>query len=125
MLNSFIVTALVATVLGFLAGLGVGGGSLLILWLTLVLNLEHPQARIINLLFFIPAAIISSLFRWWQGTLNWKMVFPAIITGCITAGLSSLASRYLDLQIIQKFFGGLLLITGIREVFYKEKSSSK
>ena len=124
-LNSFIVSVLIATALGFLAGLGVGGGSLLILWLTLVLNLEHPQARIINLLFFIPAAIISSLFRWRQGSLNWKTVLPAIITGCIAAGLASMASRYLDLQIIQKVFGGLLLITGIREVFYKEKSSSK
>ena len=51
MLNAPIIAFLVASILGFLAGLGVGGGSLLILWLTIVLNYPHPQARIVNLLF--------------------------------------------------------------------------
>ena len=64
MLDSFIVSVIVSSVLGFLAGIGVGGGSLLILWLTLVLQMEYPQARIINLLFFLPSAIVASLFRW-------------------------------------------------------------
>lgn len=125
MLNSPIVALLVATVLGFLAGLGVGGGSLLILWLTMILGLEHPQARIINLMFFIPAAVISSVFRWRQGSIQWKMIDPAIVIGCIAAGVCSFASHHLDLQIIKKVFGGLLLITGIRELFYKGKSSSR
>ena len=54
-----VITLLIAALLGFLAGLGVGGGSLLILWLTLVLHTEPAQARPINLLFFLPAAAIS------------------------------------------------------------------
>lgn len=124
MLDSFLVAMIIATALGFLAGLGVGGGSLLILWLTLVLNVEHPQARIINLLFFIPTAIISSIFRWRQGTINWKKIFPAIITGCISAGICSIVCYNLDLDILKKIFGSLLLITGIRELFYKTNSSS-
>ena len=37
MLESLPVALIVGTLLGFLTGLGVGGGSLLILWLTLVL----------------------------------------------------------------------------------------
>lgn len=63
MLESFPVAFAVAAILGFLAGLGVGGGSLLVLWLTLAVGMEHPQARIINLMFFIPSAVIASLFR--------------------------------------------------------------
>ena len=62
MLNSFPVILVVGAVLGFLAGIGVGGGSLLILWLTLVLKVSPAEARSINLLFFIPAALIASLF---------------------------------------------------------------
>ena len=54
MLNSFPVALLVGTILGFLAGLGVGGGSLLILWLTVVCNTPYAAARIVNLLFFLP-----------------------------------------------------------------------
>jgi len=48
MLTSLPVAVLVGLVLGFLAGLGVGGGSLLILWLTMVLQMPYPQARTIN-----------------------------------------------------------------------------
>ena len=110
-----------AVVCGFLAGLGVGGGSLLILWLTLVVGIAHPQARIINLLFFIPSAVIASLFRWKQGSLKLKKLMPAMITGCIAAGICSVISRYLELATLQTLFGFLLLITGIREILYRPK----
>lgn len=52
MLESFPVALLVSTLLGCLSGLGIGGGSLLILWLTLVLKVDPIVARQINLLFF-------------------------------------------------------------------------
>ena len=48
---NFAASLLVATVMGFLAGMGVGGGSLLLLWLTQVVMLEQTQARIINALY--------------------------------------------------------------------------
>lgn len=125
MLNSFPVALTVATVLGFLAGLGVGGGSLLVLWLTLVVGMEHPYARILNLMFFIPSAVITCLFRWKQGVLDMKKVLPAILAGCIAAGLFSWITRYLEIGFIKKLFGGLLLITGIRELLYKPKRETK
>ena len=123
MLNSFPVALTVATVLGFLAGLGVGGGSLLVLWLTLVVGMEHPYARILNLMFFIPSALITCLFRWKQGVLDLKKVLPAILAGCIAAGLFSWIARYLEIAFLKKLFGGLLLITGIREILYKPKKT--
>lgn len=125
MLDTFPVALIVSAVLGFLAGLGVGGGSLLVLWLTLIVGMDHPHARIINLLFFIPTAVISSLFRWRQGSLNYQKVFPAVIAGCLAAALFSWLSQYLELQFLKKLFGFLLLMTGIREILYKEKSQNK
>lgn len=119
MLESFPVSLAVATVLGFLAGLGVGGGSLLVMWLTLVVGISQPEARIINLMFFIPAALISSLFRWKQGNLDIKKVIPAIAAGCLAAAACSWFSRYIAQDILQKIFGGLLLFAGMRELFYK------
>lgn len=121
MLESFPVALGVSVILGFLAGLGVGGGSLLVLWLTLIVGIDHPQARIINLMFFIPAAIISSVFRWKQGALDFKKVIPAIIAGCLAAAAFSWLARFLELEILQKIFGGLLLFAGVRELFYKQK----
>ena len=122
MIESFPVLLAVSVILGFLAGIGVGGGSLLILWLTLVLHMEYPQARLLNLLFFLPSAIVASLFRWKQGTLKLPKVLPAIITGCIAAGICAWLSTQFDTALLKKFFGGLLIITGIRELFYKPKS---
>lgn len=123
MLESIPVTLLIGTMLGFLSGIGVGGGSLLILWLTLILGLDHSAARVINLLFFIPSAIIASVFRWRQGALHLKKVFPAIIAGCIAAGCFSLLTRHLDISLLRKLFGGLLLVTGIRELCYRPRKA--
>ena len=123
MLESVPVIILIGSVLGFLAGIGVGGGSLLILWLTVVLDMPHPTARSINLLFFIPSALIASFFRYRQGSLQLGKVLPAIIAGCIAAAVFSIISKSLDTTILKKLFGGLLLLTGLRELFYRARKA--
>ena len=123
MLESLPVVLLISALLGFLAGLGVGGGSLLILWLTLVLEMAYPQARVLNLSFFIPCAIVSSFFRWKQGALPVKKILPAIIAGSIGAAIFSIVSNQLDIGLLKKLFGGLLLLAGIRELFYRPKKA--
>lgn len=121
MLASFPVVLVVGTVLGFLSGLGIGGGSLLILWLTIVLGVDHSTARVINLLFFIPSAVIACFFRMKQGTLNIRKVLPAILSGCVSAAVCSRLAGIIDTEILKKLFGGILLFTGLRELRYKEK----
>ena len=123
MLDSYIVAVAVGVILGFLAGIGVGGGSLLILWLTLVLHWDHPTARIINLLFFIPTALIASYFRRKQKTLHLKKILPAIIAGCLSAAVFTMLGKYINVAVIKKFFGILLLATGIRELFYRPRKA--
>ena len=125
MLNSFWVAVVVGILLGFLAGLGIGGGSLLLLWLTLVLGMDPATARAINLLFFLPSALIASFFRWKQGKLDFKKVLPAILAGCAAAAACSYFSTKLDMALLKKLFGGLLLITGIRELLYKPKKTER
>jgi len=119
MLNTLPVVLIVSTVLGFLAGIGVGGGSLLIMYLTLLLNMPYPQARILNLLFFLPSAVTASLFRWKQGKLEVKKILPAIVAGCAGAAIFSWISGHIDISLLKKAFGILLLITGVRELLYK------
>lgn len=121
MLDSFPAAIIVGTVLGFLSGLGVGGGSLLILWLTLVLGMPSSSARGINLAFFLPAAIASSFFRWKQGVLDLHVVIPGAVSGCAAAVLCTWLGLKMDVDILKKLFGGLLLITGLRELLYKPK----
>lgn len=124
MVNSIPLILAVGTLLGFLSGIGIGGGSLLILWLTAVQNLSPEAARSINLLFFLPAALISSFFRWRQGNLNLKEIFPAMAAGCVSAALFSWIGTTIHTDVLKRLFGILLIITGIRELFYKKKKAS-
>ena len=119
MLDSFPVALAVGIVLGFLSGLGIGGGSLLILWLTLVLGFNQPAARGINLLFFLPASAICCVFRLRQGKLKLRECLPAIVSGCIAAVLGSLAAASMNTELLRKPFGILLLATGLRELLYR------
>lgn len=114
-----------SAVLGFLSGLGVGGGSLLILYLTLVLNMDPGTARGINLLFFIPCALISGLFRWHQGDVELKKIWPAILGGCASAFVFSMISLALNTALLKKLFGVLLIATGLRELFYTQKRNGE
>ena len=119
-----VLKALIGSLLGFLSGLGAGGGSLLILWLTIVTQMSQEQARGINLMFFVPSALIACLFRWHQGTLDIKKVLPAILAGSISAGVFTYFRGQWDSHLLMNAFGVLLLITGIRELCYKPRNSA-
>ena len=125
MLTSFPFQLLLGTLLGFLSGIGIGGGSLLILWLTLVLQVPAETARSINLLFFIPCAIAACFFRWRQGVLKISRILPAVVSGCLAAGGISFLSAGMDTEILKKLFGGLLILTGLRELMYRDAKNNR
>lgn len=122
MLDSLPAALIVGAVLGFLTGLGVGGGSLLILWLTLVLEMPQTDARGINLLFFLPSAVIACWFRWRQGTVHLKKILPAAAAGCAAAAIFSVIGTRMDTMLLKKLFDVLLIATGLRELLYRPKN---
>ena len=115
------VNFLVGTALGFLSGLGVGGGSLLMLWLTLALGQPQESARILNLMFFVPCALIATLFRRKQSRPDWHLAIPAILAGLVGAVLGNILSPMLDLALLKKSLGLLFIVCGIRELCYRPK----
>lgn len=121
MLSSAPVAVIVGIILGFLAGLGVGGGTLLILWLTLVLETDPEIARMINLMFFLAAAGAVSLRRLKKGTLRFRKILPAALAGCAAAAVASLLAQNMDVTLLKKAFGILLLVTGVRELLYRPR----
>jgi uncharacterized membrane protein YfcA len=119
----FCIAFLAAAFCGTLAGMGLGGGSLLILWLTAVQGMDPATARGINLVFFLPAALIATLSRIRKGRLPIKKVMPAVWAGILFATAFSLLSGQLDIELLQKLFGILLLVTGLRELFYRPRKA--
>jgi uncharacterized membrane protein YfcA len=123
MLNSPIFSVILGGFLGFLTGLGTGGGSLLLLWLTLVVGMEPTTARTVNLMFFIPAAMIASLLRL-RAIPYRKIILPAL-AGCVSAAVFAIAGSHMSTGHLKKAFGILLIVTGIRELFYKPQRLRK
>ena len=121
MLESIPISIAIGTVLGFLTGLGTGGGSLLVLWLTLVLHMDPAQARIINLMFFLPAAVIASFLNWRQGRICWKKLLLPALAGCASAMLFASVGQKMNTESLEKLFGVLLIFTGIKELFYRPR----
>lgn len=121
MLSSFPVSLLAGAVLGFLSGLGTGGGSLLLLWLTMVVGMPQQDARMVNLLFYLPSALITLLLRKKQGLLPVKPLLPGMAAGCAAAFLFSRLENILDAVLMKKAFGVLLLFLGFRELFYRRR----
>ena len=119
MLNSPWISVPVGLVLGVLTGLGTGGGSLLLLWLTLVLHMDPAQARLVNLMFFLPSALAAL----WAGRrqVPFRKVLLPVVTGCSTAALFALWAKNMDTEPLKKLFGVLLLILGTRELLYQPR----
>ena len=123
MLNNFPVSVIVGILLGLLAGLGTGGGSLLLLWLTLLAGVEADTAQTVNLLFFLTSAASVSLLRLRKGNLQIKKILPGILAGCAGAAAFSVLGRYINAEILKMAFGVLLLLTGLRELLYRPRKA--
>ena len=116
-----IIPVAIGILLGALSGLGVGGGSLLMLWLTLVLDTPQEDARLMNMMFFIPCAFTASFFHFKQGKLDIPLALTAIAAGCLGAFLGNGWRQNLDLEMLRKGFGILFILCGIRELRYRPK----
>ena len=117
--------AVFSVVAGFFAGIlsawGVGGGSLLILYMTLVAGLDQQSAQGINLLYFLPTSLSALISHLKNKLVEVRLAIPAIIAGVISAlGVSFFASG-LDTTVLRKIFGGFIILVGLSEVFYRSK----
>lgn len=106
---------------GILSGFGIGGGSLLMVWMTAVLQMEQRTAQAINLLFFLPTAAASLVFHVKSGQVMWRATVPAVLAGLVTAALSAWAATMMDAHALRKIFGVFLLFVGVSEIFRKPK----
>ena len=59
---------------GILGSMGLGGGGVLIIYLSLFTETEQLKAQGINLLFFIPIAAASVIIYSLKGLIKWKII---------------------------------------------------
>jgi len=106
---------------GMLGALGLGGGSVLILYLTLVVGLEQAQAQGINLVFFVPCALLAVICYARKGLLARPLWLPGALWGLLGALVGSWLSGMIGSDALQKLFGILLLLFGLKEIFHRKQ----
>lgn len=111
--------ALAGAATGILSGFGVGGGTLLLIYLTAIAGMAQQQAQGINLLYFLPSAAAALPAHIRHGYVEKSVLLPAILAGLICALLASWAATGLDTGLLRRCFGGFLLVVGLRELFRK------
>ncbi len=122
-MNEFLLPFLCGAAAGVLSAWGIGGGTLLLLCMTLFLGVTQAEAQGINLLFFLPTAGVSLLFHRRSGYLNKRVLRAAIPAGTLCALLASLASCLIDLSYLRIPFGLFLLYAGLSTLLSKRVSS--
>ncbi|CCY17693.1 predicted permeases [Eubacterium sp. CAG:786] len=122
------IQAVVGVLSGVVASMGLGGGFVLLIWLTMFQGMPQHDAQGINLLFFLPIALISVVMHWRAGLINRKLVLSLVPGGIVGAILGTLGSQFIGNELLRKLYALFLLAFGLHELFRsppREKQSGR
>jgi len=101
--------------------MGMGGGGILVIYLTLALGFPQLEAQGINLLFFLPCAAISLAINGVRRLVDWKRALWIALGGLPTTLLGIWIAGNIEMKWLRWIFAGLLIVIGVKELFAKQK----
>lgn len=116
---------IVGLIAGIVSGLGMGGGSILILILVSFMGISQHVAQATNLIFFIPTAIVAITVNIKQKLINFKIANQIIFFGIMGAIIGANISLKIDSSKLKHYFGIFLIIIAFYEIFLKYKNIKK
>ena len=105
---------------GFLGAMGFGGGGILIIYLTQILNYGQLKSQGINLIFFIPSAVVALIIHIKNRLIKFRQILPLIIAALPGVALGLYLTTVISSKILADIFGVLLILMGIKEFFSKK-----
>lgn len=106
---------------GIISGMGIGGGTLLIPSLVLIVGLSQIEAQGVNLIIFIPVAIMAIFEHKKKGNMEFKYTKKIALSGILSAIIASLVAIKVPPDSLRKYFSIFLLLMGVFEFFKKDK----
>ena len=121
----FIFFVLAGAVAGVLGGMGMGG-TLLSPILTIFLDVEQHVAQGINLISFIPMAVVALILHIKNKLVDFKGVILIIISGVVFSVLGTIIAKFINGETLTKVFGGFLFALGILQLVlgFKERKDT-
>ncbi len=119
---------LVGLITGAAASMGLGGGFILLVYLSVFTNTPQDIAQGINLLFFLPIALLSLIIHIKNKLTDLKLVGKYLILGLPCAVIGSFVAGIIDVDVLRKLFAAFLLYIGVSQLFggtKKDKSKQK
>lgn len=105
---------------GILSGLAVGGGTLLVPALVILLGIGQHTAQGVSLAAFIPTAMVAVITHYRHGNVRFDIVLAAVTGSVIGAVFGSLLAGQIAADLLRKVFGVFLIIMGIYEFTLKD-----
>ena len=115
-MTDWLLPVIVGAATGVLSGFGVGGGTLLLVYLTTSAGVDQHLAQGINLLYFLPAALTALPAHWKNGYVKRQALLPAILAGLLLSGAAAWLATGLDTAVLRRAFGGFLIVLGLYEL---------
>lgn len=106
---------------GILSAWGVGGGTLLLLVMTLVLGVDQRTAQGINLLFFLPTAASALWCHARNGCLDKPVLRRAVPPALAAALLGAWLSAAVNPGLLRRPFGVYLLLSAAMLLYPRKK----
>ncbi len=103
--------------MGILSGMGIGGGGLLVIYLTLPGRVPQKDAQAVNLGFFIIAAISSLVFHLREHRVDVKKLLTLTFSGIAGSLMGTYFAKNADGELLTKLFGWMLLLSGTVTLF--------
>ena len=120
-MSGWLIPLLAGAATGILSGFGIGGGSLLLIYMTSFAGVPQNLAQGINLLYFLPAGLMALPAHLKNGYVVKPVLLPAIGAGLALAALAAWAATALDVEVLRKCFGAFLIIVGTMELCGKAR----
>jgi uncharacterized membrane protein YfcA len=120
-MTQWLIPVLVGFATGILSSFGVGGGTLLLLIMTLFLGVDYATAQTINLLYFLPTAALSLALHRKNGYISAPVAKVCIPWGAAFAVLGALLAENADVWLLKKLFGAFLIYAGASLIFSKKR----
>ena len=118
---------IIGLISGIVGGLGMGGGTILILLLSIFSHIEQHIAQGTNVVFFIPTAIAAIIIFIKNKKIKFKVGIPICLWGLLGTYIGAKISINLKVEILRKCFGVFLIIIAIYQTYslYKRYRKEK